>query len=496
MTSATLNAIGAEREELDWILSSGALGRSTNLTRMLTFICERHFEGRADEITEYRVAVEALGRRSDFDPHTDTIVRVTTHLLRKRLHEIYQGEGAGRPIQIVIPAGNYVPSFVPNESYVEPEPSLPGEDAGAELRAEVGTVPAGVAGGGSRRWAWGVGYGVILLGVGVLAWLLARPEVRHAGTAKVALPIAPGTVRALMGTGRKTYIDSSGNTWTAGASCVGGTNVTVRAQRIAGTEDPEIYLGGVRGITHCSFPVGPGMHEVRLYFSETSDLEPARRRAVVSVNAEPDVSVDVVDAAGGAGIAMSRVWTGVRPQNDGSIHIDYTSEVSPLNAVEILPAPSDKLLPVRIVAADAPYTDAAKQVWLSDRDFIGGRRGVLSEAVKQEELGVFSSDRIGTVRYVIPVVAGEKYTVKLYFRETWFGRQDGGSKAGGRRIFDVSVNGVKMLKEFDISAENNLDGIVKTFEHVEASPQGQIVIYLSPVVNYPLINAIEVLPEG
>jgi Malectin domain len=151
---------------------------------------------------------------------------------------------------------------------------------------------------------------------------------------------------------------------------------------------------------------------------------------------------------------------------------------------------------VRIVAADAPYTDAAKQMWLSDRDFIGGRRGMVPEASKVNELGVYYSDRIGSVRYVVPVVAAEKYTVKLYFREPWFGRRDLGTRMGGRRIFDVSANGVMLLKNFDISAGNNLDGIVKTFEHVEGSPQGQIVIYLSPVLNYPLINAIEVLPEG
>src|SRR3978361_234870 len=109
---ATLNAVDAERAELAWLLASGVLGRSNNLARMLTFICERYFEGREDQIKEYTIAVEALGRRTDFDPHIDTIVRVTAHSLRKRLQEIYQNEGADRPIQVVIPPGNYVPSFV------------------------------------------------------------------------------------------------------------------------------------------------------------------------------------------------------------------------------------------------------------------------------------------------------------------------------------------------------------------------------------------------
>ena len=87
-----------EREELDWLLNSGVLGRSHNLSRMLKFICEKHFEGQAGQITEHALAVEALGRRDDFNPQTDTIVRVTVHQLRKRLQEIYADPGASRPV--------------------------------------------------------------------------------------------------------------------------------------------------------------------------------------------------------------------------------------------------------------------------------------------------------------------------------------------------------------------------------------------------------------
>ena len=107
-----LNANEAAREELDWLLTSGVLGRSQNLTRMLKLICEKHFQGQASQITEHALAVEALGRRSDFNPQVDTIVRVTAHQLRKRLQEIYAGPGASRPVQIHIPAGQYAPSFV------------------------------------------------------------------------------------------------------------------------------------------------------------------------------------------------------------------------------------------------------------------------------------------------------------------------------------------------------------------------------------------------
>ena len=103
----------AERRELDWLLTSGVLGRSGNLARVLKFICEERFAGRAHQIKEYTIATEALGRRPDFDPNSDTIVRVTVHSLRKRLLEVYQNEGAGRPMRLVVPPGHYDPCFVP-----------------------------------------------------------------------------------------------------------------------------------------------------------------------------------------------------------------------------------------------------------------------------------------------------------------------------------------------------------------------------------------------
>jgi len=102
----------AEREELNWLLNSGALGRSSNLIRMLSYICVKHFLGQDDQISEHLIAVEALSRRDDFDPQSDTIVRVVAHSLRKRLQEIYQRTGADRPVRILIPTGHYTPSFL------------------------------------------------------------------------------------------------------------------------------------------------------------------------------------------------------------------------------------------------------------------------------------------------------------------------------------------------------------------------------------------------
>ncbi len=65
----------------------------------------------------------------------------------------------------------------------------------------------------------------------------------------------------------------------------------------------------------------------------------AKYLASLSINAAPAFNVDVVDNAGGHSTATFTIVTGVASENDGSIHLDFISEVSLLNAIEILPAP-------------------------------------------------------------------------------------------------------------------------------------------------------------
>jgi beta-glucanase (GH16 family) len=111
-----------EREELERVLNHPDISRSQSLVRFLSFICNKYFEGEADGIREYTIAVEALGRKeSSFDSHIDPIVRVTARSLRKKLWNLYQNGGKSHPLQIVLPLGHYVPQFVrPHEAGAQP----------------------------------------------------------------------------------------------------------------------------------------------------------------------------------------------------------------------------------------------------------------------------------------------------------------------------------------------------------------------------------------
>jgi hypothetical protein len=74
------------------------------LRRLLVYL----WEHREEEVSEYAIATEALGRRANFDPREDATVRVLVSRLRLRLRDFYESaEGAELPTRIVIPVGSH-----------------------------------------------------------------------------------------------------------------------------------------------------------------------------------------------------------------------------------------------------------------------------------------------------------------------------------------------------------------------------------------------------
>src|SRR5579862_2573244 len=92
-----------ERQELETVLQAGIFAASSNAAKLLRYICERHFERPAEPVSEYEVAVHALGRLANFDSQKDSIVRVEAHRVRRRLQEYYETDGISHSIQISLP---------------------------------------------------------------------------------------------------------------------------------------------------------------------------------------------------------------------------------------------------------------------------------------------------------------------------------------------------------------------------------------------------------
>src|SRR5690606_37081977 len=107
------HAMDAERvrAQLDRILASAAFAGAERARTFLRFVVERVLAGRAAEIKEVVIAVEALGRPPSFDPKADPIVRVEAGRLRDRLRTYYGAEGEADVLLIDLPKGGYVPRF-------------------------------------------------------------------------------------------------------------------------------------------------------------------------------------------------------------------------------------------------------------------------------------------------------------------------------------------------------------------------------------------------
>jgi serine/threonine-protein kinase len=101
----------AVREHLGRILASEVFRTSHSLRSLLRYTAEITLAGKGEELKEYTIGVEALGRSASFDPREDNIVRVQARKLRQRLADYYAGEGCHERCRITYRPGSYRPAF-------------------------------------------------------------------------------------------------------------------------------------------------------------------------------------------------------------------------------------------------------------------------------------------------------------------------------------------------------------------------------------------------
>lgn len=507
-SSPPLPDLAARRESLQRILDSAFLDRAPNLVGLLRYVCEQSFAGQASSIKEYNVAVEALGRGNDFDQKKDAIVRVEAHRLRKRLADYYNTVGANDPVEICLPPGTYAPRFAFRDVAVEQEPPPGPVVVVADPLPEPG------------RSVWPLRFGILavalLVGALVVVLLMRdRPGAARASAESVPpAPISPsaapadGAVRILCGSTTQTIADRDGVIWSGDRFYTGGTIITSPPRSIARTTTPELYLTRREGDFTYRIPLRPGVYELRLHFAETVFGEgniagggESSRVMIVSANGVDLPISDVLSEAGGPNTATIRVFKNILPGDDGHLTLRFqrVKESAFVNAIEVIPATSARLLPVRIVARSAGFRDAAGQKWISDRYFLGGQPVNRQEAVAGAGTqDLFLGERYGNFTYDIPVDPKGRYSVTLHFTENWFGPGRPGGGGDGSRIFDIHCNGRTLLRNLDVynAAGGSLRALTKTFHGIEATAQGKIQLSFVPVRNYAMINAIEVVEAG
>jgi hypothetical protein len=179
---AVTHTFAAEQEQffqqIDHITKSHSLRSSESLCKLLQYLAKQSLYQPHAPLKEYQIATEVYGRPADFDPHTDSTIRVQAGRLRLKLAEYYDTEGAADPIVVKIPKGSYHLTF-------EVRSAAAGSvDSGTQppiLPSRETPVPA--------RWRMAV----ILLAIGLLVSLIALGSVlwnRRVEGATTAKPVA------------------------------------------------------------------------------------------------------------------------------------------------------------------------------------------------------------------------------------------------------------------------------------------------------------------
>ncbi len=106
---------------LDDIRVSSVLGKSDRRFQLLEYLLKEEIEGRGDHLKAYAIGIDVLDRGSDFDPSTDSIVRVEVGRLRDALTLFYAKYAVPEHPVIRIPKGTYRPEIMMPLDVVSPD---------------------------------------------------------------------------------------------------------------------------------------------------------------------------------------------------------------------------------------------------------------------------------------------------------------------------------------------------------------------------------------
>jgi hypothetical protein len=498
-----------ERAALHAVLTSSEFENKPRLANLLKYICEKYFDGDSDTIKEYSIATDVLGRSQSFDQATDSIVRVEFFRLRKKLREFYEGEGADQPIGIVVATGHYRPEFVDRI----PASSWTREREIGDRKDRIHLKESPLASKrvlGRRKFLVVAAIVAIAVGASTLWWIgrhrhASGNDASHAPSSPIPALATGPEIRIRCGYSRPIFKDEEGNVWTGDRYFTGGAVTELPNQHIARTRNPELYLTARTGVFSYKIPLAPGTYELRLHFAETtyspaSSLGGGENSRVfdIQLNGSPLLKqFDIVSDAG-ANTADVRVFRDISPNKDGYLHLDFAGSLGLpiINAIEIVPGLPQRLRPIRMVAQNSFFADAAGNLWMPDTYYSSGQ--LASDKVSiggTSEPGLYAGERYGNFTYALPVDKGS-YKLTLYFSEKYWGVE--GSKRGGigSRVFDIFCNGITLTHNLDIvEAAGAGRALVKTYHGLRANAQGKLIVSFVPDVNYASVDALEVEEE-
>lgn len=171
------------QDQIDRILRSDEFRNSEVLRRLLLYLAEKSASGEADNLKEYIIAIDGLGKPASYDPQHNSAVRIQIGRLRQKLSEYYRDQGKDDPIRIELPKGRFRLNFEHRKPESAPQ-ELPLHIPPVTITAEEFVEPAPTPRRFPKYWIWVFGLGLLILIVGVLlrtVWLNAKEVPPPAG---------------------------------------------------------------------------------------------------------------------------------------------------------------------------------------------------------------------------------------------------------------------------------------------------------------------------
>jgi hypothetical protein len=95
------------REQIQRLVQSDLFRLSEMQRRLLAYLAEKSLLNETDQLKEYTIAVDALGKPESYDPRRDSTVRLQLGKLRQRIQEYYRTVGLNDPLLIELPKGRF-----------------------------------------------------------------------------------------------------------------------------------------------------------------------------------------------------------------------------------------------------------------------------------------------------------------------------------------------------------------------------------------------------
>lgn len=283
------------------------------------------------------------------------------------------------------------------------------------------------------------------------------------------------------------YLSAEGTNWHAVGSAV--TIATAPASMLAGfavsSGGPAAYTALFDNIS-LSGPVSVSIDQTLISLA-------AGQQAALSASVIGTANSTVTWTSSPPGTGSIDPNTGVytapaQLPSQTSVNLTATSVSSPASSATVT-ATLGSFVPIRVNAGGPAHIDPTGVFWSADTGSSAGSyysSGASIAATLTPYL--YQSERFHTAafQYAFYVPNGT-YNVKLKFAEIYF-------TAAGKRLFNVAINGLPVLVNFDIVASAGAPNTAYDRTFPTNVTNGQIVIAFTPVLSAPKINAIEITP--